>query len=171
MSDVIVFKGAVQFPITLDPSVWIFDEQKVDLRTYTGEEANGGEKSSDYLMGTGAQWDKELREGASLPSERRSLVEERKALQGDYGMRLARFIENAKPLPEATHIRIHRSTGEPVVMPIEQAKRAILQFSKDGKPIRENGPVYFYLPEHWKAGLPPIDGITVFEFLPSPNES
>ncbi|MDQ0340328.1 hypothetical protein J2S00_003137 [Caldalkalibacillus uzonensis] len=39
MSAVIPIKGATQFTINLDPSVWIFDERKIDLNTYiqTGE--------------------------------------------------------------------------------------------------------------------------------------
>lgn len=169
MSDVIVCKGAVTFPITLDPSVWIFDERKIDLLTYAGEEGPSDQERAQYLQGTGSQWDKELREGAALPTDRpTSLVEARKALEGDYGMPLAPFIENAQPLPEATHVRLHRKEGEPLLIPIEEAKRAILQFSKGGKPIRENGPVYFYFPETLLAKEPPIQGVTTLEFVTSP---
>jgi hypothetical protein len=165
MSDVIVFKGAVTFPITLDPSVWIFDERKFDLSAYAGENDPSDQKNAKYLQGTGTQWDKELREGAQLPSERRSLVEERKALEGDYGMRLDPFITNAQPLPDVTHVRLHREDQEPVLLPIAEARRAILQFSKDGKPIRENGPVYLYMPETLLAKEAPIQGITAIEFV------
>jgi hypothetical protein len=165
MSDVIVFKGAVSFPITLDPSVWIFDDRKIDLRTYKGEADQAGSTQTDYLKGTGAQWDKEMMEGATPPSERRSLVEERKALEGDYGMRLAPFIENAKPHPDATHVIIHRHGGDIITLTLQQAKQAILQFSKNGKPIRENGPVHLYLPETWLSGGEPIHSIQSLEFV------
>jgi hypothetical protein len=165
MAEVIVFKGAVTYPITIDPGVWIFDERKIDLRTYSGEEMNDGADHVNYLKGAGAQWDKELREGATPPSERRSLVEERKALEGDYAMKLAPFIENAQPLPGAVSVVIHREQGEPVTMSLADAKRAILQFAKDGKPIREGGPVLFYLPEDWKAKKDPVDHIVAFEFV------
>lgn len=60
MSEVIVFKGAVSFPITLDPSVWIFDDRKFDLGTYTGEEDNDTGNQKKYL------------EGAKLPNGTRS---------------------------------------------------------------------------------------------------
>lgn len=165
MSDIIVFMGAVGFSITLDPSVWVFDERKIDLSKYSGEEDDQAKSEKEYVKGTSAQWDKELREGSSPPSERRSLVEERKVLEGDYAMKLAPFIQNAQPVQEATHIRIHRETGDPVTVTIDEAKRAILQFAKDGKPIRLGGPVHFYLPEMWKAKEQPIDAITAFEFL------
>ncbi|QQE72952.1 hypothetical protein KDJ56_13455 [Brevibacillus composti] len=165
MAEVIVFKGAVSFPITLDPSVWIFDDRKFDLSTYQGETGDGDGNAQKYLQGTGAQWDKELREGAALPSERKGLIQERKALEGDYAIRMEPFIENAAPLPEATHVRIHREEGEPILLPIQEARRAILQFSKDGKPIRTDGPAYFYLPEMFLAGEAPIKGIYAFEFV------
>ncbi|CAM3246757.1 MULTISPECIES: hypothetical protein [Brevibacillus] len=170
MSEVIVFKGAVSFPITLDPTVWIFDDRKIDLSTYTGEGDSADSGKAKYLKGTGAQWDKELAEGAQLPSERpTSLVEARKALEGDYGMRLDPFITNAQPLPEATHVRLHRENQEPITLTIAEARNAILQFSRDGKPIRENGPVYFYLPEMLLAKEAPIEGITIIEFVQNPE--
>ncbi len=165
MADVIVFKGAVSFPITLDPSVWIFDDRKIDLRTYKGDSEQDGADQANYLKGTGAQWDKELREGAALPSERKSLVEERKALEGDFGMRLGPFIDNAKPLPEATHMIIRREGGSDVTLSLMDAKRAILQFAKNGKPIRDQGPVHLYLPETWMTGGEPIHSIISFEFV------
>ncbi|QRG69725.1 hypothetical protein [Brevibacillus choshinensis] len=167
MAEVIVFKGAISFPITLDPTVWVFDDRKFDLREYIGENESVDQKQAKYLQGTGSQWDKELREGAQPPSERKSLAEERKVLEGDYGIRLEPFINNAQPLPEATHVRLHREDQEPVELPLSEAKRAILQFAKDGKPIREKGPVYFYLPETLLAKEAPIDSITVMEFFQS----
>ncbi|GED66452.1 hypothetical protein BRE01_01540 [Brevibacillus reuszeri] len=168
MSDVIVFKGAVSFPITLDPTVWVFDERKFDLSSYTGETDTDLSKQAKYLQGTGTQWDKELREGATLPSERRTLAEERKVLEGEYGIRLDPFITNAQPLPEATHVRLHREDQEAIVLSIAEVRRAILQFSKNGKPITENGPVYFYLPETLLAKEEPLTGIIAMEFISAP---
>jgi len=168
MSDVIVIRGEVAYTITLDPSVWIFDERKIDLRTYDFSDETPQNNQEAYVQGAGAQWDKELREGVPLPeTQPRSLVEARKALEGDYGMRLAPFLERAEPLPTATAVRIHREGKEPVTLPLAEARRAILQFAKGGKPIRENGPVLLYLPEQLKNGEAPIDAITALEVLSS----
>lgn len=164
MSDVILMTGNISYKITLDPSVWIFDDRKIDLSRYTGVEDSSGYDDLQYIKGAGSQWDKELREGAQLPSESRSMIKEREALTGDYAMRLSLFIDNAKPSADVTHVRIHREGAQPVVLTIEDARRAILQFAKDGKPIREGGPVLLYLPETWKNGEP-IDAITTFEFI------
>jgi len=165
MAEVIVITGAVTYPITLDPSVWIFDDRKFELQSYREEEDDIETEFRKYLKGTGAQWDKELREGATPPEERRSLVEERKALEGDYAMKLAPFLERAEPHQGATYIRIHRENGETIQLPFEDAKKAILQFSKDGKPIRDGGPVLFYLPEDLLQNKPPLAGIYKLEVI------
>lgn len=34
MGNIIQIKGSVKYSITLDPSVWIFDDRKIDLNTY-----------------------------------------------------------------------------------------------------------------------------------------
>ena len=34
MENIILLSGKVKYSITLDPTVWIFDDRKVDLSTY-----------------------------------------------------------------------------------------------------------------------------------------
>lgn len=85
-------------------------------------------------------------------------------------MRLAHFIENAQPHADVTAMRILRASGEPVILSLRDAKRAFLQFAKAGKPIREGGPVLFYLPETWREKAPAIDHIVAFEFIASEAE-
>lgn len=165
MAEVIMITGAVTHRITIDPSVWIFDERKIDLSKFTGDEDERHDEVPAYLKGTGAQWDKELREGSAPPQEGRSLIKEREALDGDYAMRLGWFLDNAKPDPEAIWLRIHRENKESITLPASDARFAILQFAKNGKPIREFGPVHFYLPVMWKQKEAPIDGITTFELI------
>ncbi|MGE5702696.1 MAG: hypothetical protein ACM32O_09225 [Clostridia bacterium] len=167
MADVFMITGAVNYKLTIDPSVWIFDDRKIDLSHYSGEEEQSSDDTKRYLQGTGAQWDKELKEGSLPPSERRSMIQERKALEGDYAMRLQWFLDNAQPSANASFLRIHRESGEPITLKLEEAKTAILQFSKDGKQLRERGPIYFYLPQMWKAKDEPIDGITALELIES----
>ena len=37
MENIILVNGKVKFSITLDPSVWIFDERKLELTTFFDE--------------------------------------------------------------------------------------------------------------------------------------
>ena len=165
MADIITIKGAVTYSITLDPGVWIFDERKLELHSFAELEEEEQANELAYLKGAGAHWDRELLEGATLPSTKPSMTERKKALEGDYGIRLSFFLDNAKVSPDATTLRILRDQKEPVDVPLDEARKAILQFSKDGKPIRENGPVLFYLLEQLKSGGQPIDSIHSFELL------
>lgn len=165
MADVIVIKGAVTYSITLDPSVWIFDERKIELLSFLDLDEEDQANELAYLKGAGAHWDRELLEGATPPSTNTSLPDMRKVLEGDYGIRLSYFLDNAKVDAEATILRIHRENNDSVDVSIDQARKAILQFSKNGKPIRENGPVLFYLLEQLRNGEQPIDSIVSFELM------
>ncbi|MGD8191625.1 hypothetical protein ACQCN2_16715 [Brevibacillus ginsengisoli] len=166
MSDVIVIKGAVTYSITLDPSVWIFDERKIDFQDLSMiDEDNDTIEQHVYLQGAGSHWDRELREGATPPTERPSMPELRKSLEGDFGMKLSFFLKNAQVSSEATILRVHRENGETVDFSLEDANRAILQFAQNGKPIREKGPVFFYLPEQLKNHAQPIDSVVAFELI------
>ena len=40
MENIILVNGKVKFSITLDPSVWIFDERKLELTTFFDEKKN-----------------------------------------------------------------------------------------------------------------------------------
>jgi hypothetical protein len=66
-----------------------------------------------------------------------------KIITGTFAMPLAPFLRNAEPLPDAKELTIVTEHNE-VTVPLEQAYKAILGFSKDGKPLREDGPVHFY---------------------------
>jgi hypothetical protein len=80
------------------------------------------------------------------------IFDDRKAEMGKWfpgvegwGMQLGPFLENAQPDPKATHVICHQSTGEKVTISMDQARSAILRFSRDGKPIRPDGPALLYL--------------------------
>ncbi len=166
MAEVIVIKGAVTYPITLDPGVWIFDERKINIANYreTAEDEQLAEEQA-YLKGTGAHWDRELHEGVTPLTQRTSLTELRQTLDADYGMKLSIFLNNAQVSPEATTLRVHRENGDFIDIPLTEAKKAILQFAKAGKPIRKNGPVYFYLPSQIISKEKPIDSVVAFELI------
>ncbi|WP_068792931.1 hypothetical protein [Brevibacillus laterosporus] len=165
MADVIVVKGAVEFPITIDPSVWVFDDRKFELSSYKEQEHLELQETNRYIRSTSLHWEKEMKEGATPPSQRKSLVEERKVLEGDYAIKFAPFLENAKPHPNATTLRIHRDQQDYVDVSLEKSKQIILQFSKDGKPIRDEGPVFLYFPEDLQENKQPLHNITMFEVL------
>ena len=144
MEIIIPIKGAVTYQLTLDPTVWIFDDRKLDLNTYFS--AKGEEEDSDtkYMREVGAHWSREIMEGATFPptlkSERKF---DRKGMEtGTFGIELHHFLKNAEIKPEAKKIVIECKDGEEHCFTIEEANTLILKYSQDGKPLLEDGPVY-----------------------------
>jgi hypothetical protein len=149
MNDIILITGNVKFTITLDPGVWIFDDRKIDLHTYFLNPSHGQQheqqEEEEEIKKLSAFWDREIQEGAvsppTLKTEKRFLKE--KIITGTSAMPLAPFLRNAEPLPDAKELTIVTEHDE-ITISLQQAYEAILGFSKDGKPLREDGPVHFY---------------------------
>ncbi|MFC4712570.1 peptidyl-prolyl cis-trans isomerase [Planococcus dechangensis] len=151
MEFIIPFKGEVTYKLTLDPTVWIFDDRKLDLQTYFTEEQVEKDELEDYKRGMGEHWSREIMEGATVPptlnSEKKYKRHEKQAmLTGTFGMRFQPFLENAEPAESASKVVFETESGEHV-FPIEHAKQLIFKFSEQGKPLREDGPVHILLPD------------------------
>jgi hypothetical protein len=145
MENIIPITGKVKFSITLDPGVWIFDDRKVDLLTYFSGTKADEPKEEDEIKKISAYWDREIQEGAVFPPTLKTekTYEKEKVINGTFGMRLEPFLRNAEPLAEADTLIIVTEHKE-ITIPLEQAYEAVLGFSKDGKPLKEDGPVHFY---------------------------
>ncbi|MEK4079190.1 peptidyl-prolyl cis-trans isomerase [Solibacillus silvestris] len=140
---IIPIKGAVKFELTLDPTVWIFDDRKLDLNTYFVSE-KVEENNEKYLREMGAHWSREIMEGAVFPP---TLKTERKfdrkgMMTGTFGMEIKPFLKNAEIADSANEVVFECTTGEEVAFPLQQAETFILKFSQDGKPLLEDGPVH-----------------------------
>ena len=145
MDDIILLKGKVKFSLTLDPGVWIFDDRKIDLLTYFSGGTISKETEEDEIKKVSQYWDREIQEGAVSPPTLKTEIkfEKEKVIRGSFGMPLEPFLKNAEPLHDAKTLTIVTDENE-IDIPLEQAYKAILGFSKDGKPLKENGPVHFY---------------------------
>ncbi len=145
MESIIPIKGNVKFTITLDAGVWIFDDRKVDLTTYFEETNEPVDELEEYTKAVSKHWSREIQEGATYPptlkTEKR--YEKEKILNGTFAIPLAPFLINAEPFEEAAAIVIETETTE---YPIDLAKadQLLMGFSKDGKPLKENGPVHIF---------------------------
>ena len=100
MSDIIQFSGDIEYKITLDPSVWIFDDRKIELDK--AFDIMGDCKLDDlesYTKKISKQWDKERSQRASFPPVNRSVqrMDKDKVLTETYVMPIQPFINNAEP--------------------------------------------------------------------------
>lgn len=146
METIIPIKGKVKYKITLDPGVWIFDDRKVDLNTYF----NGNQMSEDtleeYTKSVSKHWDREIMEGAVYPPTLKTEVkfEKEKVLTGTFGIPFKPFLLNAEPGQDAKNVVIEYGIEEKVKLTLEEASSIILGFSRDGKPLKEDGPLHVY---------------------------
>jgi len=145
MSEILFINGKVRFPITIDPTVWIFDDRKLDLTTYFDETREESSELETYLKHTSEHWDREIRDGAAFPPIQQSVKKYKKEqlINGTFGILLQPFLKNAEILEGATQVEIE-TTDNSITLPLETANQAILGFSKEGKPLREDGPVHLY---------------------------
>jgi len=140
---IIPIKGAVKFTITLDPTVWIFDDRKIDLDEFFSGEYEYKDELEEYTKVTSAHWSREIIEGSTVPPTLQSekKYERTKVLSSSYGVEFKPFILNAEPLQEASSLIIETTEGEHSFA-LNELDSLLLKFSHKGKPLREDGPVH-----------------------------
>jgi hypothetical protein len=145
MESIVLITGKVKYTITLDPSVWIFDDRKKELYTYFHEPQEEVNKLEEYTKEVSKHWDREIVEGAIYPptlkSEKKFLKEQ--LITGTFCMPLKPFLENAAVHDDASQLAIITDSEE-VSLPLKEGENLVLGFSKDGKPLKEDGPIHCY---------------------------
>ncbi|WP_066176343.1 hypothetical protein [Bacillus marinisedimentorum] len=142
---IIVIEGNVEYKITLDPGVWIFDDRKVEMdQAFANKSSSRNEEDDDRSIAR--QWDRETRVDAVEPPVEMSTdkFKKEKLLDGTYAMVLEPFLDNAGPREGSKSLIIETRDGQETAVPITDAFGLILAFSEDGKPLREDGPVHIY---------------------------
>ncbi|ARK31148.1 hypothetical protein [Halalkalibacter krulwichiae] len=145
---VFFIEGDVDHPLTIDPTVWIFDERKVDLDTYFSESTTIEDEETAYTKAISAQWDKEITEGAEPPrpdsNDNKIKYNKKELTEGSFGMPLKPFLLNAKPGKEIQKVEIIEKSGNKHRFDYAKVSEGIVGFSQKGKPLLEDGPVHFY---------------------------
>ncbi|MFC4076973.1 hypothetical protein [Salinithrix halophila] len=80
------------------------------------------------------------------------------------GISFAPFLANAEPAPDATQVILHRRGKETVTLTMAEAKEAIFQFAREGKPIHPDGPALLFLADGSNRDQP-IDFIEKIEVV------
>ncbi|MGB3260451.1 peptidyl-prolyl cis-trans isomerase [Paenisporosarcina sp.] len=144
METIIPIKGNVKFKITLDPGVWIFDDRRIDLKTFFTEQQLEKNELDEYTKNMSAHWSREIMEGATYPPTLKTekKYEKTKILTGTFGIYLKHFLKNAEVNENAKSVIIETENGEEHSFTLEQADSLIFKYSHDGKPLLEDGPVY-----------------------------
>lgn len=134
--------GNLTYPITLDPTVWIFDDRKILFENAFNHEDVENDNEQDALQQAA---DRFARETFIKPPVNKSIskFEREKLLVNTYVMPIRDFLETAKINPTAKIAKLQTDVSETSVT-IEQLQNSLFLFAKDGKPLREDGPVHLY---------------------------
>ncbi len=142
---IIRFTGKVDYPITLDPTVWIFDDRKKELEDFFEKSLEEKDELEEYTKAISKHWSREIQEGATYPPTLKSekKYEKQRLLSSTFGIPLKPFIQNASP-QEGAQTFIIETDNDSVSFPLQTAMDFILCFSNKGKPLTEDGPVHVY---------------------------
>lgn len=140
---IIQITGNVNYTITLDPTVWIFDERKVLLDDAFSSESNEVEKNKlDKIVN---RWHEEVYQQNTSPPVNKGLnrIEREQALSQSFVMPIDDFLENAEMKSDAKNVTLKTIKGK-ITVPLINFQNCYLLFAINGKPIKDDGPVHIY---------------------------
>ncbi|MGP4040431.1 hypothetical protein ACTWP4_11160 [Gracilibacillus sp. D59] len=149
---IIQIKGNVKYPITLDPSVWIFDDRKIKLE----EAFTPSTVPNEDVIESNSKLNK--------PPVNHSIKKynKKELLEHSYLMPIKEFIETAE-VDENASVAILKTEDNEHTLSIDELLASLLLFSIDGKQIKEHGPAYLYFGDGSNQD-DPIMGIIAIEF-------
>lgn len=155
---IVQLKGKVNYPITLDPTVWIFDDRKIVLEEVFNNDDNKNENSDEYIKKRAEMFEQTY--NSIKPPVNRSInrFEREKILVNSFVMPIKDFINHAEIKNEAKRVILKRNNDD-VIITIDQLKECYLIFALKGKPIKEEGPVQLLFGDGSNK-LDPIKNIT-----------
>ncbi|RKQ37361.1 hypothetical protein [Oceanobacillus halophilus] len=141
---IIPIAGKVSYSITLDPTVWIFDERKILLENAFSP--RGEKKKEDSIKKAAERFDRAVLQKSKPPINPGITKKEgEEILKNSYVMPIRDFINNAVVDDSAKDVTLITSDdAENTTLSLEVLKEGYFLFSINGKPIMEDGPVYFY---------------------------
>lgn len=159
---IIQLSGNVKFPITLDASVWIFDDRKIVLDDAFTDKPK--EEPVDELKKAAERFNLEIYAQKIKPPVNKSInkYEREQILNNTYVMPIYEFIKNAEVDSNVTDVTLTTVDG-PKNITLADLESAYLLFSVNGKPIKENGPVHLYYRDGSNSDNP-ITGISKITF-------
>jgi len=135
--------GNVTNSITLDPTVWIFDERKVLLEEAFNEEKQEKESEDEDTVKAASERFSRAINPNSNDNKGINKKDGEEILKNSYVMPIHHFLGHAGIKDDASNV-ILMSNGEEVSITLSQLENCYLLFAKDGKALKEDGPVHLY---------------------------
>lgn len=143
---IIPILGNVTYPITLDPSVWIFDDRKILFEeAFQAQPSNEDNSSVSPEDEAAMRWNRAIYPDHIKPPVNRSIsrMEGKEILKNSYVIPLHDFIENAEVKDGTNNAILDTTTGE-VSISISQLLNSYMLFAWDGKQLNDEGPAHLY---------------------------
>ncbi|QTN01441.1 hypothetical protein ERJ70_08245 [Sediminibacillus dalangtanensis] len=158
---IVQLTGKVNYQITLDPTVWIFDDRKIEMENaFTDSTDLPEEDSEEALKRASTRWEREVTQQSSKPPVNRSInrFEKEQILKGTYLMPIKDFLKTAEIEAGASQARLVLNNEEKIIS-LPLLKDSLFLFAENGKPVKENGPVHVYFADGSNRDEP-IKGVT-----------
>lgn len=137
---IITITGKVQYPITLDPSVWIFDDRKIPIEAFGKKVQKTRNNMQPHEI-----WEQDHYQQKIKPPIKHSVekMAGRHKVDGTFLMPIADFIERAAPLESAVAAELHSGNSR-IRISLEELAGGYMLFAQDGKQLKDEGPVHFF---------------------------
>lgn len=138
---IVPITGNVTYDITLDPSVWIFDDRKVLFNDAFNDHQSIKQSDSNSKSDSHTQtYDQKIK-----PPVNKSITrfERDKILQNTYVMPIKEFISHAEVKSDAKQAKLVTKHGDKII-PLDVLQDCYLLFAVKGKQIKDDGPVHVY---------------------------
>ncbi|MDY0396258.1 hypothetical protein ACFSMW_03160 [Virgibacillus halophilus] len=152
---IIPITGKVAYQITLDPTVWIFDNRKIKLEEAFTQSLPVEKEADDYSQKAAQRFNREfaqLEEPNFFP-DHVAKVRGKDVLNNSYVMPVDAFLKNAGIANDATGA--HLGTGADITtLSLDELRNSYFLFALDGKPLTVDGPVHVLFKDGSNQGNP-----------------
>lgn len=159
---IVQLTGNVNYAITLDPTVWIFDDRKVLLDELFTDHRNVDNKNthSKTIHTTAERLNRDIYQPHTRPPVNKSIskFEKEKILKNSYVMPIADFLSHAEIRGQATDATLKTSNGD-INITLAELQNCYLLFAIKGKPVQKDGPVHLFFKDGSNKDQP-ITGIS-----------
>ncbi|QHS22122.1 hypothetical protein GWK91_03840 [Virgibacillus sp. MSP4-1] len=157
---IVQLAGNVKFPLTLDASVWIFDDRKEEFDRAFNRNNEQEDNPEDELEKASNRWNREVYQQKLNPPVNKSInkYERKKILDSTYVMNIKPFLKTAEVNESATAALLETENGEEEIS-LNALEDGYFLFAVEGKPVKEDGPLHFYFGDGSNKNTP-VKGIT-----------
>ncbi|TFJ94526.1 hypothetical protein [Lentibacillus salicampi] len=141
---IVPITGNVTYTITLDPTVWIFDDRKILLEDAFNADVQEKDEKDDLAKASDRFSQEVFQQNLKPPINKINKgiprKEREKILENSYVMPIATFLGYAEVKKDANSVTLETANGDETIS-LTTLEKSYLLFSLDGKPLKEEGPV------------------------------